>query len=400
MAPAVESTKFAQDVELWLASPARRALVAALLTAFVAGVTTLQVVETLHSRNRSYEWDALYVQQVCLWAPWGLLGGPMVYLARWIFRVRRSWLFAAAVQAPLSVSFAYLFKTYEEVLANVVFQGTWLAPSRQVGEASFRFTRELLVYWLVLATGAAVYSFLRSQQEERRSAEARLREAQLAGEVSRAQLDTLRSQLHPHFLFNALHSVGGLVRADEKQRALAVLASIASLLRQTLDRADAQEVTLAEEIDLARRYLDIERIRFGERLAVEIEVEPEAEGANVPALFLLTLVENAVRHGVAPRVEGGKIAVRARVHGARVEIVIEDDGPGIPEEVRVSGQRAADASGLHIGLANTRRRLELLYGAEQALALEQRTGGGARVRVEVPLRPASVSPAPQKALHG
>lgn len=400
MAPAVESTKFAQDVELWLASPARRALVAALLTAFVAGLTTIQVVETLHSRNRPYEWDALYVQQVCLWVPWGLLGGPLVYLARWIFRLRRSWLFAAAVQVPLSVVVAYLFKTYEEVLANVAFAGTWLAPSRQVGEASFRFTRELLVYWLVLATGAAVYSFLRSQQEERHAAEARLREAELAGEVSRAQLETLRSQLHPHFLFNALHSVGGLVRADEGQRALAVLSSIATLLRQTLDQGDAQEVALDAEAELAQRYLEIERIRFGERLAFRIDIDPAARGARVPALFLLTLVENAVRHGISPKVEGGTVAVRAWREGERVVITVEDDGPGFPADVIASGTRAPDAAGLHIGLANTRRRLELLYGAHGRLALEAREGHGARVRIELPAPLGAPAPQSTEVLHG
>jgi signal transduction histidine kinase len=395
-----ESARFAQDIERWVGSPARRALLATLITLAASLATTVQVGETLDMRGREYERSALFVQQICVWAPWGLLGGPLVHFARWIFRLRRKWGFAALVQLPLSLVVAQAFQLYEEVLANVVFADTWLAPSRPVGQGGFRFTRELLVYWLVLATGAAVYSFLKSQQEERRAATLRLKEAQLEGELVRVQLGTLRSQLNPHFLFNALHSVGGLVREGEAKRALAVLASIASLLRSTLDQGDAQEVPLADELSLAERYLEIERIRFGERLRFRFDVDAAAREASVPALFLLTLVENSVRHGISKRVDGGCVSVRACREAERLALIVEDDGPGFPSEVLEAGVGVADERGSHIGLSNTRRRLLLLYGDAHAMRLENRPEGGARVEIEIPLHTHLAQPSPQESVRG
>jgi signal transduction histidine kinase len=387
MSSPTDSARFAQDIELWVGSPWRRALLAALVTLAAAGATTVQVSEVLEMRRREYEWGALYLQQLCVWAPWGLLGGALVYFARWVFRLRRSWLLAAAVQLPMSLAVAQAFQLYEDVLANVVFVDTWLAGSRPVGQTWFRFTRELLVYWLVLATGAAVYSFLKSQHEERRAADARLRQAKLEGEIARVQLETLKSQVHPHFLFNALHSVGGLIREGDSKSALNVLASIASLLRTTLDQGDEQEVALADEIALARRYLEIERVRFGPRLEFEFDVAEDCGAFKVPALLLVTLIENSVRHAVSPRVEGGRIRVRARRSERHLAIEIEDDGPGFPAEVISGGTRAADASGRHIGLDNTRRRLALLYADAHRLRLENRAEGGARALLEIPLDP-------------
>jgi two-component system LytT family sensor kinase len=390
--PRADSLRFAQDIERWIGSPGRRAiLIAALVLACTLG-TTIQTAETLVLRKRDFDPLALFVQQLCLWTPWGVVGAPLVVLARSIFRLRRSWLIAALIQIPLSITVAWLFQLYEDALVNVVFLDTWLSPNRPVGTVVFRFARELLVYWLVLASGAAVVSFLRSQAEERAAAALRVREAELSAEIARARLATLTSQLHPHFLFNALHTVGGLVREGETRRALQVLASIGSLLRATLDQGDAQEVPLAHELALAERYLEIERVRFGERLAWTIEVDDGASAAlrdtRVPALLLLTLVENSVRHAVGESETGGRIALRARASGTRLRLEVEDDGPGFPPEVLARGTRAPDERGAHIGLDNTRRRLALLYGSAHALALENLAApGGARVVVELPLAP-------------
>jgi len=373
-----------QDVEYWLTSPWRRAALAAVITLAAAAATTVQTGEWLSSRNREFEYLELFLQQLWVWLPWGLLGGPLVYLARASYRWRRSWLVAGLVQAPLSLVVAKLFQMYEDSLARVVFQDGWLAPTRTGAQPWFRFTRELLVYWLVLSIGAAVYSFLRSQREARRAAELVLREAELRGEVAQAQLDTLKSQLHPHFLFNALNSVGGLVREGESKRALAMLSSIASLLRGTLDQSEAREVEVADELALVERYLEIERVRFGDRLAYEFEVGDNARKLRVPTQAILTLVENAVRHGVAPRVDGGRITVRAHVFGARLHIEVEDDGPGFPPQLLEAANEAFEDDGhVHIGLANTRRRLELMYGERQALRLENAVDSGARVVIEI-----------------
>ncbi len=406
MAMGDESTRLAQDIERWIGTPWRRALLATLVTLVAAAATTVQVGETLELRQQraaqafgdgrdvpTYDVLQLYAQQLCVWAPWGLIGGPLVYLARWIFRQRRSWVVAAAVQVPLSFTVALVFQLYEDVLAGVIFAGHWLAPVRLNGQATFRFTRELLVYWLVLSAGGAIYSFLKSQREERRSAELAVREAETRAELAHARLATLRGQVHPHFLFNALHSVGGLVREGDSKRALQVLASIAQLLRTSLDQGETHEARVVDEVALARRYLEIEVVRFGERLRFEFEVEPAAHELRLPALSLIALVENAVRHGLSAREQGGIVRVSARVVRGGLVVTVDDDGPGFDAEVLAHGARERDERGAHIGLANTRRRLALLYGDAQSLSISNRAEGGARVVIEIPKQPAAGGPA-------
>ncbi len=373
-----------QDVESWLTSPWRRVVLAVAVTLAAAGSTTVQVADWLGARDRAFDPWQLFLQQLFVWAPWGLVGAPLVYLARAIFRWRRSWVVAALVQIPLSLVISKLFQYYEDALANVVFQDEWLAPKRAGVHAWFRITRELLVYWLVLSLGGAVYAFLRSQREARRAADLALREAELRGEVAQARLDTLKSQLQPHFLFNALNSVGGLVREGETKRALAMLSSIASLLRGALDQSEVREVRLADELSLVERYLEIERVRFGERLEYAFEVEPQTREARVPTQAVLTLVENAVRHGISPRESGGRIQVRAKIVAGRLRVEVEDDGPGFAPHVLESSATALDDDGrVHIGLANTRHRLELMYGARQSMRLANAPGGGALVTIEI-----------------
>ncbi len=384
MKDAPESNLHVQDVEVWLTSPWRRVLLAVLATLAASAATTVQVADWLVARGRDFDPFDLFVQQLCVWAPWGLVGAPIVYFARWVFRWRRSWAVAALVQAPLSLIVSKTFQLYEDALANVVFQNDWIAPARAGIHSWFRLTRELLVYWLVLSLGAAVYAFLRSQREARRAAELALKEAELRGEIAQARLDTLKSQLHPHFLFNALNSVGGLVREGESKRALSMLSSIANLLRGTLDQSEVREVELADELKLVERYLEIERVRFGSRLEYAFEVGEPARTFRVPTQAVLTLVENAVRHGVSPRESGGRITIRARLLGRRLRVEVEDDGPGFSAQALESSTEAFEDDGrMHIGLANTRRRLELMYGERQTMRIENAASGGARVAFEI-----------------
>src|SRR5688572_5748825 len=137
--PSLESHRLALDIERWIGSPGRRAVLVTSIVLLCALGTTIQTAETLELRKREYDWNELYTQQLCLWAPWGLLGGPLFVAARSIFRMRRSWVIAALVQAPLSILVAYVFQLYEDALANVVFLDTWLAPQRAPGQVAFRF---------------------------------------------------------------------------------------------------------------------------------------------------------------------------------------------------------------------------------------------------------------------
>jgi two-component system LytT family sensor kinase len=196
-------------------------------------------------------------------------------------------------------------------------------------------------------------------------------------------------QLNPHFLFNALHSAAMLTMIDP-EGTHRVLVQLSALLRTTLDRSSAAEVPLSEEIDFVDRYLAIERIRFQDRLRVDIGADDDALSAIVPNLILQPLVENAVRHGIARRTDAGDLTIRAVRRGGLLVVEVEDDGPGLPP-----GWTFTPPEGSGVGLTNVRSRLERLYGSQGRLELltpadevgRPTTGVLARVpRRESPLR--------------
>jgi LytS/YehU family sensor histidine kinase len=214
-------------------------------------------------------------------------------------------------------------------------------------------------------------------EHQRRLRERELAASQLETQLVRADLQALKMQLQPHFLFNALHTIGSLVRTGDKDGAIRVVAGLGDLLRRVQDGGSQQEVALDQELEFVRAYLAIERIRFRDRLDVTIDVPDEVRDAVVPHLILQPLVENAIRHGIAQRRDAGRLQVRARQAGERLEVSVRDDGPGLP-----NGQ----PPGGGIGLANARARLERLYGADCELTFGNAAGRGFEVRVSVPLR--------------
>jgi signal transduction histidine kinase len=231
-----------------------------------------------------------------------------------------------------------------------------------------------LFAWSVLYFGIKHYQALEVERERSLRAEAL---------AHQARLQALRFQINPHFLFNTLNAISTLVVEQHTAEAGRMIARLSDFLRLTLDRPDADEVPLVDEIEYVRRYLEIEQVRFGDRLSVEIDVAPEACRAWVPALLLQPIVENAIRHAVAPREEGGRVRIEARrlddVAGARLQLSVTDDGPGI-------ATNGSKGNGGGIGLANTRERLRHHFGPAQRLDLRAVEGGGLRVLVELPFR--------------
>jgi signal transduction histidine kinase len=200
-----------------------------------------------------------------------------------------------------------------------------------------------------------------------------------------ARLQALRYQLNPHFLFNTLNAISTLVVDKRNAEAGKMIARLSDFLRLTLDRPDVEEVPLSDEIEFVRRYLEIEQVRFGARLVVSIDVAEDAWNARVPALVLQPLVENAIRHAVAPREEGGRIEIGARVVGREVRLWVADDGPGLNGK----GNGNGNGNGSGIGIANTRERLAQLYGDAHRFALVSAARSpqpGARVLIDLPLR--------------
>jgi LytS/YehU family sensor histidine kinase len=196
--------------------------------------------------------------------------------------------------------------------------------------------------------------------------------------MAEARLDALRMELNPHFLFNTLNAISGLVRRRDYDEAVQVLARFGDLLRITLDREAEQTTSLAKELEFLRLYLDIERVRFHDRLEVEIDVDPSLLDVRVPTLILQPLVENAVRHGIARKPGAGSIHIEVRHTRAGLRLTVTDTGVGFGAEARLS-------RGDGVGLSNTHARLSQLYGASATLELAETEGGGATVTVNLPL---------------
>ncbi len=232
------------------------------------------------------------------------------------------------------------------------------------------FEFDMVIYAGVVVAGQALDYYRRSRRDALRNA---LLEAQLA----EARLEAIRMQLHPHFLFNTLHTISALMARDVPA-ARRMMTQLSDLLRFSLEQEGGDEVPLAEEIAFLERYVEIQRARFPDRLQVDLDVEPSAERVMVPRFLLQPLVENAIRHGVDRRPRPGRVVVRAREADYRLRIEVEDNGPGFPD--------AHDLSREGVGLRSTRARIEHLYGPDGRLDLGAAPGGGALVRVEIPVR--------------
>ena len=225
----------------------------------------------------------------------------------------------------------------------------------------------------------AIIGFAHALDYYRRYRDRELRAARLEARLADARLQLLKMQLHPHFLFNTLHAISTLMHRDVRT-ANRMVARLSDLLRVALAHQTTHEVTLREELASLEPYVEIERTRFGERLTVAIDVDAELLDAQVPHLILQPLVENAIRHGVSRRAGLGRVDVRARRRdAATLELEVRDDGAGPPETP--NGGRGGRQG---VGLANTRARLEQLYGERQAFSFVHVRGEGTTVRLAIP----------------
>ncbi|MEP6834457.1 MAG: histidine kinase [Gemmatimonas sp.] len=251
----------------------------------------------------------------------------------------------------------------------------WLTPTvRPYVPMYFSLvTFNALAYTMV----AAIISALDGQETLRSR---QTRESQLEAQLAMAQFHALRAQLHPHFLFNALNAVSSLIHSDP-QRADRMLSRISELLRTAIATAAQPEIPLMDEMEFNRRYLDVERMRYGDRLDVRIDMAGETFDALVPNMLLQPLVENAVRHGIAPHAGGGRVEVKTSRRGETLYIVVRDTGAGFDVDQDVRSINGNVNGG--VGIATTRARLRKLYGDAQELSLVN-VEGGFEVRVTVP----------------
>ena len=221
------------------------------------------------------------------------------------------------------------------------------------------------IYWITLSLGFAVDYYRRYRAEE-------LRSARLETQLAQAQLQALKMQLQPHFLFNTLNTISAMVQ-DDPEGAERMIARLSELLRISLDSAGTQETSLKQELDFVQRYLDIELIRFEDRLRVHLDVSDDTLDAQVPNLVLQPLVENAIRHGIAPKASGGTVTIRSRRNADQLVVEVADDGCGRRGEIMEG-----------VGLGSTRQRLERLYGSNHRFELRDPPDGGLQVVLTIP----------------
>ena len=236
---------------------------------------------------------------------------------------------------------------------------------------------DIIVYFAIIGGYYALDYHRRFRDRELEAARLETQTAQLQARVTEARLAALRMELNPHFLFNTLNAIAALVRREENKQAVSMLARLGDLLRVTLERGGEQEIPLEKELEYLARYLEIERVRFHDRLCIETEVAEDAAHALVPTFILQPLVENAVRHGISRSTEGGTIRVMARrAEDDRLVLTVSDSGVGFRPRDGVVREG--------VGMKNTRARLEQLYGARASLGWENVPEGGARVTVVMP----------------
>jgi two-component system LytT family sensor kinase len=310
------------------------------------------------------------------WLSWGI-AAPLVFaLCRRLYRGEHTWqryvigltlgaIIISIVQPALIESFKLLKDAAQWWLAMTDSPPRSFLPTLHISAIKLAGYNLPIFGVLVLAWHAMTYSTeLRDRQ---------LKATQLESLLHQAQLQTLRSQLNPHFLFNALHSIAELVHANPKL-AEQLLLRLGDLLRQVLRSSTEQEVALADELDFIKSYVEIERMRLGDRLEVKWEIAPDALSIKVPSLILQPLVENAILHGVAPIAQPGALTIRAARDDQSLHLQVRDTGPGLPEQ---TPQR------IGIGLSNTQARLHRLYGSKQRFELLN--DNGLVVNIQIPL---------------
>lgn len=311
-------------------------------------------------------------QALAQWWAWGLMVPLIFWADRALPFTGRQFGPRAVAHIPGSILFTALYLYVFFILRAAMGTMKWsvLTPENMLKAAPGWFIWSVLIYWMIVGSLQAYRYYERYLSSE-------LRLERVEKSYSHARLNALRMQLDPHFLFNALNTISSHVERDPRLTRR-MIEHLGDLLRLSLENKDRQEVPLAEELAFLDHYLEIQKIRFGDQLTLDIDVAPEVRYASVPSLFLQPLVENAIRHGISRRISGGTVRVAARPVGTNLVIQVEDDGIGL-----APGWKIENSSGL--GLTVTRERIEGLYPGQHAFSIRRRPEGGTMVEVLLPL---------------
>ena len=365
-------------------------LVATLLGLFSAAQSYRLLTLNPNARVDGIELGSVVILNLCLWYVPAVLIGPIFRIAARFRLDGNRWLRAIAIHAGAAVAFS-IFHVSAMLAVRVLLWPDMLQMPlpKWMSYAQDQYLRNL--DWSLM-TYAAVVGLSYALGYYRESQARALKEAHLESSLMEARLKTLEAELHPHFLFNTLHAISTLVHTDP-EAADRMISRLSDLLRLTFDRSGAAGVPLKEELEFLQKYLEIEQIRFQDRLSVKFDIDPETLDTDVPRMILQPLVENAIKHGIGPRSGQGLVQISARKQEDKIWIEVRDSGVGLSRNARVRFNNG-------VGLSNTRARLECLYGAEQRLDFAEEDSG-LSVQMLIPsLRPVRRGPdsSPQVAL--
>jgi signal transduction histidine kinase len=321
--------------------------------------------------NVQISWERILSGYLADFYLWGMLS-PLIFLLARRFELRQHFprnvlvhIGASVVLSGFVISAAaplVWYLGYVNTARNPTLAILW----RNNAFSAYYFHQGLTIYWTTLVVAHAVYYYRGLRQREAQT-------ARLTAELAQAQLQALKMQIHPHFLFNTLNSIAALLHKDV-EAADRMIARLGDFLRLTLKSSDAPIVDFQQELEFLKCYLDIEHIRFQDRLTVDLDIDPNALTAMVPNLILQPIVENAVKHGVARQTYPGHIVIRARREGERLIMRVEDNGAGLK----------AKSNGSGIGISNTRARLEQFYGRDFSFQVANSAERGVSVTLDIP----------------
>ncbi|HKG21099.1 MAG TPA: histidine kinase [Blastocatellia bacterium] len=358
--------------KIWRHRWFRWGLIAGIWTLFGLLFASQQYLATSRT-SRPMAWHHALLLELSYAYLWALLTPLMLWLSR-RFRIERtSWFRSLLIHIFFGTLIGFTMVAFHDLIYMVYLAptDTPFSVTRLVQLAYSFFDYGMLTYWVILLVNNGLDYYSRYREGE-------LRASQLEAMLAQAQLQALKMQLQPHFLFNTLHSISALLYKDV-DAADKMIARLGDFLRITLENSGSQEVSLQEEIEFLKCYLEIERIRFQDRLKVQMDIEPQVLKARLPNLILQPLVENAIKHGVSAHAGPGRIKIHASRRDGLLQVEVTDNGPGVQERDGGSFKEG-------LGLANTQARLEHLYGGDHRLDMVNAPLGGLTVILEIPFK--------------
>jgi two-component system LytT family sensor kinase len=344
-----------------------------------------QSVFAMRAEGMHHAWRWLFLNMLIEWLPWALATPFVLRLGRRFpptqLRPLSTWLrhFSACIAIDLA------FSAWSAILEKLTNPYAGPRPGKFLHLVSGKFYGGLLASF-ILYTTLLLVSYLLDSRE--RLARQQTEAARLNEQLMKAQLSALRRQIEPHFLFNTLNSIAGLVREKRNDAAVTMIVELSDFMRRVLEDSNRQEVPLGEELEFTRKYLDIQKVRFVERLQCTMNVPSDLLPAQVPMLILQPIVENAIKHGIAKRIQGGALRILASRSNGMLTLSVYNDGPSLParSEKIPSG----------IGISNMRTRLQSLYGNNFKLDMRNQGSTGVEVSVSLPFNDAHVQNVPLK----